>query len=213
MGHGARGISTVREFEPNEEGGTLVVMAMPMAQSIDTVRRITFDEAVRMSEVGIIREGERVELLDGVLVVMRPEGIDHWRISGALTTLLARRYPDGFVVNGNGTLRLNDAAFLQPDVLVHRPRPDGDWPLPNDVALVCEVSRSSVAYDRGPKAQRYAMWGATVYWIIDLVAGELVVHTDPSAAGYGTVMVFQPGERVRLPETEEVVAVEELMWR
>ena len=38
------------------------------------VRRFTADEAMRMVELGILGDDEHVELLDGVLVEMSPQG-------------------------------------------------------------------------------------------------------------------------------------------
>lgn len=42
-----------------------------------TRRRITREEYLRMAEVGILRDDERVELLRGEVVVMSPSGRPH----------------------------------------------------------------------------------------------------------------------------------------
>ena len=47
-------------------------VAAPVASSEVTVRRITVAEYNRMIEAGIIREDEKVELLDGQLVTRLP---------------------------------------------------------------------------------------------------------------------------------------------
>ncbi len=56
-------------------------------------------------------------------------------------------------------------------------------PRPSQTVLVVEVSQTSVAWDRQEKARIYAQWGAQTYWVVDLVADEVVVHTNPIPMG------------------------------
>jgi len=51
-----------------------------------TLRRITAEEAMRMVGAGILGEDEPVELLDGVLVEMSPQGQRHVAASTRLAT-------------------------------------------------------------------------------------------------------------------------------
>ena len=55
-------------------------------------------------------------------------------------------------------------------------------PAPADLALVIEVSDSSLADDRGFKKGIYAEAGIAVYWIVNLVDNQVEVYTDPSGA-------------------------------
>ena len=50
------------------------------------IRRLTADEAIRMVDAGILGEDEPVELLDGVLVEMSPQGQRHVAASTRLAT-------------------------------------------------------------------------------------------------------------------------------
>ena len=43
------------------------------------VRRFTLEEYYRMAEVGLLSPEERVELLDGFICTMSPEGPSSWR--------------------------------------------------------------------------------------------------------------------------------------
>jgi hypothetical protein len=60
-----------------------------LAQHEFELRRFTVDETLRMVEAGIIGEDEPVELLDGRLVLVNPQGSNIR--AGRRTGVLARR--------------------------------------------------------------------------------------------------------------------------
>lgn len=62
------------------------------------VRRFSVDDVARMVEAGILGEDERVELLDGELIVMAPQGPEHADITTRLHDRLRLTFGDGFVV-------------------------------------------------------------------------------------------------------------------
>jgi Uma2 family endonuclease len=53
-------------------------------------------------------------------------------------------------------------------------------PAPQDTGLVVEVSDSTLQDDRTLKARLYARSAIPVYWIINLIAGQVEVYTDPT---------------------------------
>jgi len=131
-------------------------------QVIDAVgyeqRRFTVDEFHRLVEAGILDADERVELLDGLLVLMSPIGMDHWkshgRVSAYLTTRLEGR---AFVVPG-GSFPLGLRDEPQPDIALLPPK----WPEsddrpqpPDDMLAFIEISDSSLRKDTDLKARLY----------------------------------------------------------
>jgi len=52
-------------------------------------------------------------------------------------------------------------------------------PGPQDVALVVEVADSSLQRDRSLKKRLYAVAGIPVYWIVNLLANQIEVYTEP----------------------------------
>jgi Uma2 family endonuclease len=71
----------------------------------------------------------------------------------------------------------------EPDVKVVRGAPRdylNRHPGPQDVALVVEVTDSSLAQDRGLKKRLYAAARIPVYWIVNLLERQIEVYTDPS---------------------------------
>jgi Uma2 family endonuclease len=168
-----------------------------------TLRRLTFDEVLRMSEAGIIGPEERLELDDGVLVEMSPESVPHADVVAELTALLCDAYPrTRFDVRIGTTQPLSDISYRLPDASVLR-RVRGRWPTHDDVLLVVEVSQTSVRRDLGSKARDYAVWGVPEYWVVDLTRGQVVVHRGPQNDGSWTsIQAVRPGERLALPGIE-----------
>jgi len=92
--HRAPRPSWLRKSDPTGDVG-LVVTA--------PTRPITVDEYHRIGEVEILDEDDRVELLDGHLIVMSPDGPAHLVCVNTLTDEFARRmYKDGATRTGQG---------------------------------------------------------------------------------------------------------------
>jgi Uma2 family endonuclease len=65
-------------------------------------------------------------------------------------------------------------------------------PEPADIAVVVEVSDASLADDR-KLADLYGRAGIPFYWIVNVVDGQVEVHSRPRASGYESVEVLAPG--------------------
>lgn len=177
-----------------------------------TIRRLTADEVIQMAEVGIIGETEHVELIDGQLVTMSPEGVRHAGITSDLLTFLAISYGPRYRMRSNSTLPTGEYSFVQPDIFVVAGDSDlTRFPGVADIPLVIEVSSTSVTYDRGQKAEGYARWGAGTYWVVDLPAREIVVHTEPGPRGYTSVRIYRPGEPLPVPLLDVTIPVQTVL--
>jgi hypothetical protein len=68
------------------------------------------------------------------------------------------------------------------------------------VALVVEVSDSSLDEDRTLMLRAYGGGGIVRYWIINLVDGQVEVYSQPSGPaepiGYRHCEVFRPGQEI-----------------
>ncbi len=74
-------------------------------------------------------------------------------------------------------------------------------PGPADIALVIEVSRSSIFRDRVEKARIYAEAGIPVYWIVYVSKSTIEVFTDPANGKkwrYKTVKQYGKADTVPL---------------
>ncbi len=174
------------------------------------VRPLTFDEVLQMVEAGILGKNDRVELVDGVLVEMSPQGIDHSDVVTDLARLLFSTYPATFDVRVQTTHPLDPWQFREPDLVVsHRIR--GRWPEPGDVVLVIEVAQTSIRYDTGRKARDYAAWGVRDYWVVDIDRRQLIVHTDLDADGYRTIATISETVARPLPDADAELRLADLL--
>ena len=162
-----------------------------------TRRRFTADEYQEMGRAGILREGDRVELIDGEVLAMSPIGAPHVGTLNRITKLFSQRAGDTATVQVGGAIRLDPYSEPQPDLVLLKARADfyvSALPGPADVLLAIEVAQSSLAYDRNVKAALYARRGIPEYWVVDLNGGEVIRHTDPVDGTYRRVAVVPPGE-------------------
>jgi Uma2 family endonuclease len=59
---------------------------------------------------------------------------------------------------------------------------------PSHALLLVEIAESSLARDRGIKAAIYAENGAAEYWIVDVEARCVWVHTEPTRGAYTQIV-------------------------
>lgn len=163
------------------------------------IRPITVDEYHRMLEVGILREKEPVELLDGQLIAMPPQGPAHASAFSALVALFVRTFGDRALVRPGNPVELSAISEPEPDVALVRHTEDrysAAHPKPEDVLLLVEVSHSSLAYDRRQKLSAYARAGITEYWVVDLVHRRIDMFAEPHDDRYAVHRVARPGDSI-----------------
>ena len=171
-------------------------------------RRFTVAEYYTMADAGILAENDRIELLDGDLIVMPPIGDWHAasvdRFTNSLPTLLQGRA----IVRVQNPTRLNDNSEPQPDIMLLRWREDfysGGHPGPADVLLLIEVADTSIDYDRSAKLPAYARAGIPEVWIATRQSSRIEAYTDPIEGEYSNVRYARPGESIAPQAFPEVV--------
>lgn len=173
---------------------------------------LTVDQYYRMIRLGILREGEATELIDGMLV--RKDRSDRGgppMAHGPRHALTIKRLPRvlrpveelGFHLQSQVPVTLSATQEPEPDLAVVRGLPE-DYadrhPGPGDVLVAVEVSDSTLEYDRTTKQRLYATAGIGQYWIVNLVENQVEVYDQPSPGEgrYGRRVDHQPGQVVRL---------------
>ncbi len=159
-------------------------------------RRVEYE---RLVDLGIFA-GERLELLDGLLVVREPQGSPHAAIVAQIGQVLAAAFGTGWHPRLHAPLALGEDSEPEPDVAVVAGTPrDYLDAHPSTAALVVEVADSSLRLDRRLKNGLYARAGLPEYWIVNLVDGALEVHRAPQRAAdassgwrYRSVEILRP---------------------
>jgi Uma2 family endonuclease len=177
-------------------------------------RRFSVEEYYAMARAGILAEDERVELLDGEVVVMAPIGIRHAACVGRLDREFSRLFADRAVVRVQNPVRLDGQSEPEPDVaLLKLPleRYDVAHPTADDVLLVVEVAESSLEGDRTCKLPRYATAGITEVWIVNVEAREIEIYREPAGARYTETQRLRQGTVTLLAFPHEAIAIEEIL--
>ena len=164
----------------------MTTATLPPQTVMPARRRFTVDEYCAMAEAGILAEDERVELLDGEIIVMPPIGEPHEDGTDRLEDSLKENLRGRARVRVQQSIRLNDDSLPQPDIAVVRLRDDyhRERPTPADVFLLIELADSSLEQDRTAKLPRYAAAGIPEVWIVNLPARQVEAYADPVGGAY-----------------------------
>ncbi|CAN5418620.1 Uma2 family endonuclease [soil metagenome] len=184
------------------------------ARPVETVTpyRFTYEDVLRMVEVGILAEDARVELIEGELLEVSAESVPHVRCRRWLTQFFMRRLAEGeWEVNPDAPAVLEATSAPEPDIAIFPSAVHDRDVTGRDIVLAIEVSLSSLAFDLGRKGALYARHGVQEYWVVDVVGRRIVVHRQPTLDGYGDhAVVDQAGEIAPLAFPALVVRVADL---
>jgi Uma2 family endonuclease len=151
-----------------------------------------------MAEMGVIRPDERVELIDGHILAMSPQGKVHAALVADIGARLAELFPrDRFCIRQQSTLVLGEDYVPEPDIAVvagHCQEHQRDWP--RTILLVVEVSDTTLRLDRGRKSDLYGRAGVQEYWIVNVNERVVEVRREPSPAGFKSIRLLQPDDEI-----------------
>ena len=210
------------ERQPAEEPG--VVDQFNMVQGIRREivamlaakkRGFSADDYQFLGEIGILHEDDRIELIDGEIVVMSPIGDRH----GACVDMLASEFFSGVrgqaIVRVQGSIRLDARSEPQPDIALLRPRDDfysSRSVTPDDILLLVEVANSSLEDDRKKAREKYAKRGIPELWIANLRDEVVERYRSPTPDGYEDVEIFNRDEAISLELLPDVeLAVDDIL--
>jgi Uma2 family endonuclease len=182
-------------------------------------KRWTKDEYYRLGELGFFH-GQRVELIEGRLMVHSPQNYLHANIVNLAQKVLLRVFPAGYDARCQLPIDLGQTTEPEPDVSVVvgtlRPLLNGH---PTSAVLIVEISDTTLSYDRNRKGSLYARAGIKDYWIVNVTDRQLEVYRDPQpdptaplGYSYRSRTVLRPPDTVsplELPQTS--IAVAELL--
>jgi len=159
-------------------------------------RAFTVDEILRMQEAGIISDDENFELVEGEIVPMQAKPHVHELIKSALNIALVRALPDELWLGVESTMYLSANTFLEPDLVVYPRGIRLEEVKGSDIVLAIEVALTSLACDRGLKAQHYARYGVRELWVIDAEKRRANIHAAPKAGVWQRIIEHGPKDRL-----------------
>ena len=185
---------------------------------------ITVDQLYQMMRSDIVREGDTIELIDGLLVRKdRSRRGDNMMTHGTRHALLVKRFvrllmnwceSQGCHLQIQLPIVLSPVNAPEPDLAVIRGSEEDDatvHPGAADVALAIEVADSSLATDRSTKHRLYATAGIPVYWLVNIPELQVEVFEQPDVftGKYQQTTIVSAGGFLRLAlETGEKLEIE-----
>jgi Uma2 family endonuclease len=158
----------------------------------------TVEEYEKLNNAGIFDESDRVELLNGEIIVMSPIGYRHATAVTRLTMFLARSSDGRFNVSPQNPFNLDERSQPQPDLCLFDTAVDtlGHHPGPEFIFLVIEVADSTLRYDREDKCPAYAKNGVREFWLLNLDENVLEVYRDSDGECFRERRVLGPEESI-----------------
>jgi len=161
------------------------------------IYRWSREEYERMISAGVFHPEVRVELIDGEMLEMTPQGSRHVTAVRLIEDALRAACAQGYDVRVQMPLAIDLDSEPEPDVAVVGGNPrDYRDAHPSTAVLVVEVADSSLSFDRERKKNMYGRNGIPEYWILNLVNGCLEVYRNPSEGFYQSMVVLHSHETV-----------------
>ena len=172
-------------------------------------RTFTVTEYHRLAHHGILKENDRVELLDGRIYEMNPIGSRHAQCVRRLTELLVLKITPRALVSIQNPVRLDDRSEPEPDVALLEPKEvyGSRHPRPDDVLLLIEVADTTLDFDRDVKPLLYARAGVRELWVLALEEERVHVYRRPGANGYAEHAIVERGAALDITALPEVGAI------
>jgi len=160
------------------------------------------DQYYRLAEVGVLQPDDRVELIEGEIIKMRPIGSPHAACVKRASYVLRDALGDRAIVSVQDPVRLNEFSEPIPDIALLRPRKDfyaDHHPTPAEVLLIIEVSDTTILSDRNVKVPLYARAGIPETWLVNLNKNQIEVYYHLSEGRYEEFAKFKAGDTIISP--------------
>jgi len=145
------------------------------------IHRLTVEQYHRMIKSSVLTENDRVELLEGWIIDKMPHNPMH---DGTITRVqrrLGRALRDDWIIRIQSAITTKDSE-PEPDLVIV-PGPEELYftrhPGPQDIALLAEISDTTLEHDRWIKGRLFARARIRIYWIVNLIDRQIEVHTNP----------------------------------
>ena len=163
----------------------------PTPEGFPPLARLTVERYQRMIDSGVFGDDDRFELIEGTLVQKMTKKRRHSSGSEKSWRAIQALLPAGWHVEIEKPVRIRQRDSIpEPDVSVVRGEID-DYleidPGPENLALVVEVSDSTVRADRA-LAATYLGGGIPIYWLVNVKDCQLEVFSQDAGPQAPTIL-------------------------
>ena len=160
-----------------------------------TTAKWTIEEYHQLVETGIL-DDKRVELLQGIIVDMPPEGMPHVVYCSETVDYLKQLLGGKAAVRESHPITLPNDSEPEPDIaVVAAPsrRYLAHHPYPADIFWLIEYSNTTLNKDLNEKKRVYAEAGILEYWVVNLQASELIIFRERTIDTYQSELKLTTG--------------------
>lgn len=161
----------------------------------EPVKRFSVEEYDTLIRLGILREEDPYELIEGWLVTKMTKNPPHEFAVEVLNRFFMSQASQEWRCRCQQCITLHDGQ-PEPDIAIVTGAPVRKrHPTADEVLLVVEVADTSLSRDRTIKLRSYARAKIAEYWIVNVLSNEVEVFTQPSTEGsYEQRQVYQSHE-------------------
>ena len=177
-------------------------------------RQINVSEYYKMAEVGILKRGEKLELIQGEIIRKFPNSPRQASFTNRLNARLGKIIANEALLSIKHPLRIDEYNEPEPDIAVLAYREDYyslSHPKANQVFFIIELAETSLNFDREIKAPLYARAGIPVYWILDLKHENLEVYSNPQDGLYRRNDFKKNSDKVKIPGFDVEILVSDIL--
>jgi Uma2 family endonuclease len=175
--------------------------------------KISLEQYHRMVDAGVW-DDRHVELLNGVVVEMSPEGTPHASRSTTTGEYLREVLGIQVQIREGHPITLPSGSEPEPDIAIVQRLGDeylNHHPYPENIFWIIEYSNTSLDKDLGVKADIYAGVGIPEYWVVNLKKNTLIVFRDPVNGKYQSQQELISGIISPLAFTDVAIDVTRLL--
>jgi Uma2 family endonuclease len=178
-----------------------------------TTAKWTVEDYHQMIEAGIL-ENRHVELLNGEIVEMPPEGIPHAYFSDETAEYLRELLGGRVKIREGKPITLSNNSEPEPDIAIFQPLGSTyleHHPYPENIFWLIEFSNSSLTKDLEDKNKIYAAAAIQEYWVVNLRKMQLIVFRAPVDGEYQLTNSLTEGNINPLAFPDVSVSVKRLL--
>ena len=172
----------------------------------------SIEEWHELVESGFL-EGKPVEFLEGEIITVSPEGVEHSYSNQLIADFLRELLKGKAYIRDSHPITL-DNSEPEPDIAIVK-LPSTIYlkhhPYPQDIYWLIEISNRTLKTDLNQKRITYARNGIPEYWVIDLVNKKLIVHTQVQNNNYTQVNEYTKGTISPLAFPNVAIALDKLL--
>ena len=178
-----------------------------------TAYKWSIDRYHQIIAAGIL-DDRSVELLQGKIIVMSPEGESHAYYNTEVADYLRELLGNKVKIRDSKPITLPNDSEPAPDIAIVKPLGNAyleHHPYPDDIFWLIEFANTTLKKDLGIKKNIYAAAGIPEYWVVSLQATELKVFRDLIDGEYREELTLITGSIQPRSFPETIIDVQRLL--